>query len=65
MTTYNRKAEFNLEEKLADLNLTPSQRARAIGAMNAAEDLVDLMQSLGAVVKRIAGAFLPKTSIRA
>ena len=65
MTTRNRKAEFNIEEKLAELNLTPAQRARAIGAMQSAEDMVDFVNSLGAVVKRIAGAFSFKPSIRA
>ena len=65
MTTRNRTVDLNIEKKLAELNLTPSQRARAISAMRSAEDLVDFLDSLGAMVKRVAAAFSPKPSIRA
>ena len=65
MTTGNRKAEFNFEEKLATLSLSPAQRAQAIGAMRAAEDMVDFLDSLVATGKRIAGVFSLKPSIRA
>lgn len=65
MTTGNRKAMFTIEEKLANLNLSPAQRTQALGAMRVAEDMVDLLQTLGNAVKRIAGAFAPKSSIRA
>lgn len=57
MTTGNREAMLNIEQKLADLNLTPAQRSQALGAMRAAEDMVDFIETLGAAVKRIAGVF--------
>lgn len=65
MTTGNRKAEFNIEEKLANINLTPADRQRALGAMRAAEDLVDFLDRLVAAGKRIAGVFSLKSGVRA
>jgi hypothetical protein len=66
MSTGNRKAAaFNLEQKLADLNLSPAQRIRAIDAMQAAEDMVDFLETVGAAIKRIAGVFSLKPGIRA
>jgi len=65
MTTGNRKELFTIEEKLANLNLTSAQRTQALGAMRVAEDLVDFVETLGTAVKRIAGAFAPKPSVRA
>jgi hypothetical protein len=65
MNTGNRNAVFNLEQKLADLNLTPAQRARAIGSMRAAEDMVDFLGTVGAAIKRLVGVFSLKPSIRA
>ena len=64
MTNGNRKAAFNIEEKLAELNLSPAQRSQALGAMRAAEDMVDFLDTVGAALKRIAGAFSLKPSIR-
>ena len=65
MSTANRNVNLNLEDKLAKLNLTPAQRTQALGAMRAAEDMVDFLQTVGAVAKRIAGALSLKPSIRA
>jgi len=65
MTTGNRKVEFNIEEKLASVNMTPADRHRALGAMRAAEDLVDFLDTLVAAGKRIAGVFSFKPSVRA
>ena len=65
MTTGNRKADFNFEERLASLNLTPAQRAQALGAMRAAEEMVDFLDTVIAAGKRIAGVFSLKSSVRA
>ncbi|MCC7080569.1 MAG: hypothetical protein IT530_07850 [Burkholderiales bacterium] len=65
MGTGNRVTAFNLEQKLTELNLTPMQRAQAVGAMRLAEDIVDVVETLGAVVTRIASVFSPKPSVRA
>ncbi len=65
MSTRDRQVEFNVEQKLADLNLTPSQRHQALGAIRVAEDLVEIFQYLGAAAKRVAGALSFKPSIRA
>jgi hypothetical protein len=65
MTTGNRKATFDLEQKLATMNLSPAQRTQALDAMRAAEDMVDFIQTVGAAAKRIAGAFSLKPSVRA
>jgi hypothetical protein len=65
MTTRTRTVDLNIEKKLAELNLTPSQHARALDALQTAEDMVDFLESVGAVVKRIAGVFSLKPSMRA
>ncbi len=65
MTTQTRTVDLNIEKKLAELNLTPSDHARAIGALRMAEDVVDFLDSLGAAFKRVAGIFSPKPSARA
>ena len=65
MTTGNREVTFDFEQKLATMNLTPSQRTQALDAMRAAEDMVEFFQTVGTAAKRIAGAFSLKPSIRA
>ena len=65
MTTGNRKVDLNLEEKLAQLNLSPVDRARALSALKMAEDMVSLFEFLGTGLKRIAGAFSLRPSVRA
>jgi hypothetical protein len=65
MSTGNQKSEFNLEEKLGQLNLTPSQREHAVGAMRVATDAVEVVAAITAAVKRIAGALSLKPSVRA
>jgi hypothetical protein len=65
MTTGNRKVDLNLEEKLAQLNLSPLDRAQALSALRAAEDLVTLFEALRTVFKRITGAFSLRPSVRA
>lgn len=65
MSTGNQKLELNLEEKLGQLNLTPSQREHAVGAMRVATDAVEVVAAISAAVKRIAGALSLKPSVRA
>ena len=65
MSTSNEQVALNIEERLNQLNLTPSERADALGALRVAEEAVELLEILGAAVKRIAGAFSPKPSVRA
>jgi hypothetical protein len=64
MNTGNRPV-FNFEQKLADLNLSPAQRTQALDAMRAAEDMVQFFETVGAAVKRVAGVFSLKPSMRA
>ena len=59
------QAEFNLESKLNELHLTPSERANAIGAMRVAEDAADIAEALSAALKRIAGFMSLKPGVRA
>jgi hypothetical protein len=65
MNTGNRNVAFNIEEKLVDMNLSPAQRTQAIDAMRAAEDMVAFLDTLGTAIKRMAGVFSLKPSIRA
>jgi hypothetical protein len=65
MSTGNSNVNLNLEDKLVKLNLSPAQCTQALGAMRAAEDMVDFFQTVGAAVKRIAGALSLKPSVRA
>jgi len=65
MSTGKQNVEFNLEEKLGQLNLTPSQREQAVGAMRVATDTVEVVAAISAAVKRIAGALFLKPSVRA
>ena len=65
MNTGNRKVEFNVEEKLSELNLTPFQRARAVGHMRKAEGWVEAFLALTSAIKRVAGTVSLKPSARA
>jgi hypothetical protein len=64
MSNGNKQAVFNLEEKLNELNLTPSERANALGAMRVAEDAVEIFEVLRAAFKRVAGFVSLKPSVR-
>jgi hypothetical protein len=64
MSSGNRQIEFNIEEKLAELHLTPSQRDEARGAVEMANDVVDVLQALTRAVKRLAEAVSLKPSVR-
>lgn len=57
--------EFNLEQKLNELNLTPSQRDHAVSAMKIAVDAVEIVDAIASAVKRLAGAMSLKPSVRA
>jgi len=65
MSNGNKQAVFNLEARLNELNLTPAERANALGAMRLAEDAVEIFEALRAMFKRIAGLISPKPSVRA
>ena len=65
MSNGNKQASFNILERLNELPLTPSERATAIGAMRVAEDAVDLLGTVRAAFKRIAGFISLKPSVRA
>jgi len=64
MSNGNKQVEFNIEDKLNEVRLTPSERANAIGAMRVAEDAVEIVAVLRAAVKRVAGFISPKPSVR-
>jgi hypothetical protein len=65
MTTGHRKVDLNIEEKLAQINLSPSERAQALSALRLSEDMVNLFGTLAAGVRRIAGVFSLRPSVRA
>jgi len=57
--------EFNIEQKLNELNLTPSQRDQAVSAMKVAVDTVEIFDAIASAVKRAAGAMSLKPNVRA
>lgn len=57
--------DFNLEARLNELNLTPSQRQHAVSAMRVASDAVEIYDAIAGMVKRIAIAMSLKPSVRA
>jgi len=59
-----RQAAFNIEEKLATLRMTPSQRTQARDAVRAGEDFVEVMEVLVGLFKRLAVAMSLKPSVR-
>jgi len=65
MNTPNRQEAFNFAEKLADLNLTPSQRQQALGAMQTADLFVDAVLAVSGGLRRIAEALALKPSLKA
>jgi len=64
MSNGNRQASFNIEEKLATLHLTPSQRSEARDAVRVGEDFVEVMETLIKLAKRLAVAVSLKPSVR-
>jgi len=64
MSTGNRQAAFNFEEKLADLHLTSTQRNDAAGAARVAEGVIEVAEFLAGLVKRLAEAVSLKPSVR-
>lgn len=65
MSNGKQQAVFNLEIKLNELNLTPSQREHAVSAMRIATDAVEVFDAVAGAIKRIAGAMSLKPSVRA
>lgn len=65
MHTTNRQEALNFAEKLAELNLTPSQREQALGAMKTADLFVDAVLAVAGGLRRIAEALALKPSLKA
>lgn len=65
MTQGKHNDGLNLELKLDELNLSPSQRAHALSAMRTASEAVDLFEAVAGAIKRIAGVVTLKPSVRA
>ena len=64
MSIGDRQVAFNFEEKLASLNLTPTQQSEARGAIRVAEDVIEGTEFLVGLVKRLAEAVSLKPSVR-
>ena len=60
----DRQNEFDLESRLAELNLSPVDRAHALAAAKKAEILVTLVQRIGAALKRLTETMALKPSVR-
>ncbi len=65
MKNVNRQVEFNLEAKLAGLNMTPAQRTESLEAARKAELVIAAIVWLGATLKRLISAMTLKPSLRA
>jgi len=64
MATSKGQESFTFEEKLANLNLTAAERARALGALRTAETFVDLVQACSAGIRRVAEMLSLKPSLK-
>lgn len=64
MATSKGQESFTFEEKLANLNLTATERAKALGALRTAESFVDFVQLCGAGIRRVAEFLSLKPSLK-
>ena len=64
MSNTNRHVEFDLESRLAQVNLTPGERADALAAAERAELLVTTVQRIAAAFKRLTDAMALKPTVR-
>lgn len=64
MSTGDRQVEFNIEEKLAELKLTPAQRAEALASVRIAQTAVELVARARAALRRFAELVALKPSVR-
>lgn len=60
----DRQTDFDLESRLADVNITPSERAYALAAAERAEILVTTVQRIAAAFKRLTETTALKPSVR-
>jgi hypothetical protein len=65
MSTSNRQAQFNFEDSVARLHLTPAQRRETLAAAHTAEVLVTTIQRIGAAFKRLSESLVLKPRVRA
>ena len=64
MSYTDRQIEFDLESRVAELHLTPGERARVLAAAEKAELLVTTVQRIGAALKRLTETMALKPSVR-
>jgi len=64
MSSANRQVEFNIETKLAELNLTPAARADALAVARQAEKVIAAVEWVFAALKRLTHAMALKPSLR-
>ena len=64
MSSVKRQVEFNLEAKLAELNLTPAGRAEALAVARKAERIIAAFEWFGAALRRLTHAVALKPSLR-
>jgi hypothetical protein len=64
MSYSDRQVDFDLESRLARVNITPSERASALAAAERAEILVTTVQRIAAAFKRLTETTALKPSVR-
>lgn len=64
MSNADRSIVFDLQAKLAEVNLSPGERADALAAADRAEVLVNTVQRIGAALKRLTATMALKPSVR-
>ena len=65
MSYTDRQIDFDLESRLKDVNITPSERAHALAAAERAEILVTTVQRIAAAFKRLTETVALKPSVKA
>ena len=65
MSNTDRQVEFDLESRLAQVHLTPGERADALAAAERAEILVTTVQRIAGAFKRLTETTVLKPSVRA
>ena len=64
MSSTDRQFDLDLERRLADVHLTPGERADALAAAERAEILVATVQRIAAAFKRMTATTALKPSVR-
>jgi hypothetical protein len=65
MDTRSRQAGCTFEARLAQIRLTPAQRAEALAAMRTAEKWISAVQFVGVALGRLTEFMVPKRRVRA